>query len=152
LSPAAELRLLEHLMLVPEEERGEFAGRWLAVLGRLERDVDPKFDPADLPLLNVAVPRDAAGVAVEAVEDPELRQRYAQAVSENQAHAERYRQQVQARRLLSRYRPSAQRFLVACYAHNPAGADGLDELLAEHGVTGGWADAVGTAVRRERPG
>jgi len=56
LPPAAELRLLEHVWAVPTDDRREFARRWLAVLGRLEREIDPKFDPADVPLLNVPVP------------------------------------------------------------------------------------------------
>jgi hypothetical protein len=154
LAPAAELRLLEHLVAVPADERREFASRWLAVLGRLERELDPKFNPADMPLLNVSVPGDGlrAGAAAEHVQDRRRRQRYARAVSENQAHAERYARQVEVRRLLSRYRPVAQRFLVASYAQAPDRAPELNELLAQHPVAQDWADAVRAAVRQERRG
>jgi hypothetical protein len=154
LPPAAELHLLEHVWAVPTVDRREFARRWLAVLGQLERELDPGFDPADVPLLNVPVRGGGlpAGVAEEDVQDPVVRQRYAQAVAENRAHAERYAGQVEASRLLSRYRPAAQRFLVASYAPDPDRATELDELLAEHGVAEDWAVAVRAAVRRERRG
>jgi hypothetical protein len=111
-------------------------------------------NPADVPLLNVPVTGGGlpAGVAVEQGQDPVARQRYAQAVAENRAHAERYAGQVEARRLLSRYRPAAHRFLVASYAPDPDRATELDELLTEHGVAEGWAAAVRAAVRRERRG
>jgi hypothetical protein len=154
LPAAAELHLLEHVWAVPSDDRREFARRWLAVLGRLQRELDPGFDPADVPLLNVPVPGGdlPPGVAEEDVDDPVVRQRYAQAVAANRAHAERYAGQVEVRRLLSRYRPSAQRFLVASYAQDPDRAAELDELLAEHGVAQDWAAAVRAAVRRERSG
>ena len=154
LPPEAELHLLEHVWAVPTGDRREFARRWLAVLGRLEREIDRGFDPADVPLLNVPVTGGGlpAGVAVEQGQDPVARQRYAQAVAENRAHAERYAGQVEARRLLSRYRPAAHRFLVASYAPDPDRATELDELLTEHGVAEGWAAAVRAAVRRERRG
>ena len=92
LPPAPELRLLEHVVAVPAQERRGVARRWLSVLGRLEREIDPTFDPADVPLLNVPVPGDGLppGVGEEHVQNPALRQRYAQAVSENRAHGERY--------------------------------------------------------------
>jgi hypothetical protein len=154
LPPAAELHLLEHVGAVPTDYLREFATRWLGVLGRLERALEPKFDEADMPLLNVPVAGAdlPAGVAEEDVQDPVVRQRYAQAVAENRAHAERYAGHVEARRLLSRYRPAAHRFLVASYAPEPDRATELDELLAEHGVAEDWAAAVRAALRRERPG
>ena len=154
LPPAAELPLLEHVVAVPTHDRREFAQRWLSVLGRLEREIDPKFDPADVPLLNVPVPGGAlpAGVAAEHVPDPALRQRYAEAVAANKAHTERYARQVDVRRLLSRFRPSAHRFLVASYGQEPDGTTELDDLLAEHGVADDWAAAVRAAVRQGRRG
>jgi hypothetical protein len=152
LPPAAELGLLEHVWAVPTDDRREFARRWLAVLGRLEREIDPKFDPADVPLLNVPVPDSdlPPGVAEEHVQAPALRQRYAQAVAQNRAHAEQYAGQVEVRGLLSRYQPVAQRFLVASYARDPDRTKELDELLAEHAVAKDWAAAVRAAVQQER--
>jgi hypothetical protein len=152
LPPEAELRRLEHVVAVPAKERREVARRWLSALGRLERQIDPKFDPADVPLLNVPVPGDGLppGVAVEHVRDPVVRQRYAQAVSENRAHAERYTGQVEVRGLLSRYQPVAQRFLVASYAQGPDRTKELDMLLDEHAVAKDWAAAVLAAVQLER--
>ena len=150
LPPAAELHLLEHASAVPANDRREFASRWLAVLGRLERELDPAFDPEDVPLLNVPVPGGGlAGVAAEDVEDPVVRQRYAQAVAENEAHAQRYAAQVDVRGWLSRFRPPAQRFLVAAYAQSPDRAAELDGLLAEHQVAPDWAAAVRAAVRTQ---
>jgi hypothetical protein len=151
---AAELRLLEHVMAVPADDRPEFAERWLTALGRLERELDPEFDPADVPLLNVPVPGGdlPVGVAEEHVQDPAVRQRYAQAVAENRAHAERYERQVDARRLLSRHRAPAQWFLVASYAQDLDRAAELDELLARHGVAEDWAAEVRAAARQERRG
>ena len=152
LPPVAELRLLEHLMAVPEDDRREFAERWLTVLGRVQRELDPAFDPADVPLLNVPVP---VGVADEHAQVRQ--QRYDHAISQNRAHAELYARQVEARRLLSRYRPPAQRFLVATYAQdldtqNPESAAELDELLAQHGADEDWAAAVRAAMHQQRRG
>jgi hypothetical protein len=81
LPPAAELHLLAHVWAVPSDDRREFAGRWLASLARLEREIGPTFDPADVPLLKVRVPGDdlPAGVAEDHVRDPVVRQRYSQA-------------------------------------------------------------------------
>jgi hypothetical protein len=154
LPPAAELRLLEHVVAVPAQERRGVARRWLSVLGRLEREIDPTFDPADVPLLNVPVPGDGLppGVAEEHVQDPALRQRYARAVSENRAHAARYAGQVEVRELLSRYRPVAQRFLVASYGQDPDRTKELDELLAEHAIAKDWAEAIRVAVQQQRRG
>jgi hypothetical protein len=125
-------------------------GRWLTALGRIQRELDPAFDHADVPLLNVPAP---AAVADEQTQDRQ--RRYDHAVSENQAHAERYARQVEARRLLSRHRPTAQWFLVATYAQNAqnlGSATELDELLARHGLDEDWAAAVRAAVRQKRRG
>jgi hypothetical protein len=89
---------------------------------------------------------------VRSAQLPRLRQRYAQAVAQNRAHAERYAGQVEVRELLSRYQPVAKRFLVASYAQDPDRTAELDELLAEHGVAKDWVAAVRAAVRAERRG
>ena len=153
LPPTAELSLLEHVAAVPADDRSELAQRWLAVLSRLEGELNPEFDPADVPLLNVPVPGSVLPpvVAADHVQDPIVRQRYAQAVAENRAHTDRYGRQVELRRLLSRHRPVAQQFLVASYANDPDGAAALDDLLATHPVADDWAAAVQAAVQQEHP-
>jgi hypothetical protein len=73
-------------------------------------------------------------------------------IAENRAHAQRYGRQLQAQRLLMRYRPAALRFLVASYAPDPDRATECGELLAEHKVAQDWAAAVRAALARESGG
>src|SRR5262245_37909305 len=49
---------------------------WLSVLNAVDRELDPGFDPADVPQLNLAPPVGAAldaGIEPQAIKDPQLR-------------------------------------------------------------------------------
>lgn len=149
-----QLRLLEHLSATAPDPaadpamwriaRHAAASGWLRALARLERELDPGFDQSDVPLVNVSVPGNGlpAGAAAEYVQDPALRRRYAREVARNHEHAARYVRQVELRRLLERFRPVAQRYLVASYARAGGDADELRQLLAENVLGTAWREAV----------
>lgn len=71
---------------------------------RLNEAIDPSFDSADVPNLNIEPPAATglpAGVAPEAIADPSLRATYETSIARNQAKAAYYRRQVELRRLLA---------------------------------------------------
>lgn len=75
---------------------------WLRAIDKIDRTIDKKWDPRDLPQENVAPPVGAglpAGVTPSAIKDPQLRKQYEEALKANAEKADRYRLQQLLRRL-----------------------------------------------------
>jgi hypothetical protein len=111
------------------------AGRlWLAVLEAIDRNLDPKFDPKDVPAANVVPPTFKgitypSGVDPTAIPDPAARAEYEAALNKNKEKADRYRFQNKLRRLDSRATAAAQTFFKRFYTTSAADQKEFDELL-----------------------
>jgi hypothetical protein len=76
----------------------------LTVLAGIDQELDPAFDPKDLPLLTVAPPVVGgvvldSGIAPQHVKDPKVRKMYEEAIAQNHEKAKRYGFQTAVRRL-----------------------------------------------------
>ena len=159
-----ELRLLEHAVApVPPagaestewpSTRRDAATRWLEALARVEAEIDESFDPEDVPVLNLVPAETAlpAGTAPEVVQDPRLRREYEQAIAENGVRITRYGQQTSLRRLLDRYRPVAEQYVVAAYARPPEAGAELRDLLERYVARPERRAALLAAVAQGRGG
>jgi hypothetical protein len=136
------LHLQEELDQVPEvpedpwaRQRLAGARRWLQAWSRLQREIDEGFDFEDMPALSVEPPAGSgveAGTSPEAVEDPELRKRYEEAIEDNQRKAAEYSRQMELRRLDRKFSPVAERYLIRAYSRDPAGVEELETLLEQY--------------------
>lgn len=86
-----------------KEQRRAKLELWLKALGKLGRMMDPKFDPNDMPLKNVAPSSSSiaydSGIAPSAIKDQKVRAEYEQAIRLNAEKAERYGFQKKLRKL-----------------------------------------------------
>lgn len=119
------------------EARRATTSRWLSALQRLDAAIDPTFQPADLPQINVEAPDGLpAGVSPDAVTDPEQRARYQADIERNRRRADTYVQQWEARQLRQRCQPRAAAFIKHAFADTASDRAELTQLLDEHGVGG----------------
>jgi hypothetical protein len=115
---------------------------WLAVRAYFEKQIDPKFDPKDLPSLNLAPKNGLSGVSPESVTDPVAREEYIQALARNRNKAEYYRLQTQLVRSLSQLDSHAALFFGAFDSNPTIRTERAIELLKKHGVPAGVIHAV----------
>jgi len=76
-----------------KEQRRAKLELWLKAIDKVDKMIDPQFDPHDTPQINVAPPIAAglrAGVAPNEIKDPKVRQEYENAIRLNAEKAERY--------------------------------------------------------------
>lgn len=95
---------------------------WLDAWKRLQEGIDDKWDPNDLPLINVSPPLEAglpAGVAPEHIKDPKIRAEYEAAIAKNRQKAEKYNQQYKLRRLKEWFLPMAEEYIIGAYSRRP---------------------------------
>lgn len=99
---------------------------------RLDRIIDPTWDPDDVAMLNLSVPGGAyrSGVAPEAIREPEIRRQYEAALDANRQKAARYREQHSARQLRDRYLPRVKNAVADMYAMKPITAEDMELLEA----------------------
>lgn len=94
LREAADAAALHDGQAAPDAGAGPALGRqrvagWLAIVGRIERDLPPGFDPANKPTISVAPPPSASGAQLPPgvdprnVADPAARQAYIAAIQAN---------------------------------------------------------------------
>lgn len=110
-------------------------GLWLRAYTRLQDAIDPAFDPSDRPLLKVSPPAATGlphGVALEAVDDPQHREAYKQAIDENQRKAANYHEQYRLRQAEARFHGGLQRYLLTAYARPRFYVAELENLLLTH--------------------
>lgn len=107
----------------------------LAAWHRVAGSIDPTFDFADRPFLNVAAPPASgmpAGVDPEAITDPKLRAEYERAIVENAAQIRRSNKQIHLKQTAPRFFAEVQRYLVSAYSRSPMNLPELDGLLTEY--------------------
>jgi hypothetical protein len=115
--------------------RRQQAVLWLGAWKRLEASIDKNWDPEDLPVGNVTPPLGTglpAGVAPEAIEDPELRAQYIADIEANRRKAAEYRVQADVRDLQKHWIPWAKHFLIDSYMAAPDRTEELQTLLDQY--------------------
>lgn len=76
--------------------RAEAMEVWLAVIQTIDKNLDPTFDPDDVPTMKVMPPKLKDGTQLppgadaKAIDDPQARQEYEKAVKANRAKQESY--------------------------------------------------------------
>jgi hypothetical protein len=104
--------------------RRETLETWLALLALIDQNLDPNFNPQDLPSTGVSPPRVGnvsypPGVDPSVIADPQARARYEEALKRNQEHAENYRIQTWLMRFNESMSPKAERFVRMSYTTVP---------------------------------
>ena len=98
---------------------------WLQVAAQIDRNLDPSFDPNDVPMESM-VPPPSDGVSLSSnapdnIKDPQVRAQFQRAVDENTRKTIRYTFQWQLRRLNERVTPKLEQFVRFSYV--PVGPD-----------------------------
>lgn len=94
---------------------------WLFLIQTIDRFWDPNFDPNDVPETLVQPPATAGGIVYPpgadpaVIEDPKARAQYEQEITANRAKADRYRLQVELRRINERISEGCQIFVHRSY-------------------------------------
>ncbi|MCD4825741.1 MAG: hypothetical protein K8S55_14200 [Phycisphaerae bacterium] len=99
---------------------------------RINKIIDPSWNPKDVPFLNlmpggVGYP---AGVAPEAIKEPEIRKKYEAALEANRKKSKKYSEQRAARDLRDNCLPNLKKAIGDDYEKGPTTADDLDVLKA----------------------
>jgi len=123
---------LENVTLAQENDpktrgqvRTDALSLWLHALEVLDRFLDPKFNPQDVPQLGVQPPPTTGGIVYPpgadpaVIDDPTARADYEKAVTANRAKAEHYRLQIGLRRLDERIPPRVEAFIRNSYTSAP---------------------------------
>lgn len=116
--------------------RSESLDLWLTLLQILDKNLDPNFNPEDVPSMSV-VPPASGGVAYPAgadpslISDPEARAEYEKAVAENRKKAINHRLQVQLRRVNERITPRAENFIRNSFSDSPEDQKELRTAIEE---------------------
>lgn len=101
--------------------RAELLAAWLQLIDQIDRNLDPKFDPGDLPVLNVQPPETSDGTLYppgadpELIDDPKKRAEYEKEIAANNAKIVHYQEQSKLRRVNTRATVLVERFLRASY-------------------------------------
>lgn len=93
---------------------------WLALVALIDKNLDPSFNPKDLPSVSVIPPRSGnvalpPGADPKLIADPQARQQYEAALKKNKEHAEQYRIQTLLRRFDQSMSPKVERFVRMSY-------------------------------------
>lgn len=139
---------LEDVILVQETDpksrarlRTNALSLWLHLLQLLDRFLDPKFNPEDVPEMLVQPPPTTGDVVYPPgadpalIDDPKARAEYEKAIAANRAKADHYRLQINLRRLDERITPRAEAFIRNFYT--PAAIDqkelqtAIDEIIRD---------------------
>ncbi len=120
--------------------RPRAAALWLALLGTIERNIDPNFDPEDVPLRRISPPPSGdeqlpPGVDPKAIADPVARAQYEAALLKNQQKAARHRLQTHLRRLEPRAIFQTEAFFKLHYTSAPADLSEAARVLDEASVS-----------------
>lgn len=113
-------------------ERRSKTRLWLHAWGRLERDINRKFNFEDRPRLNLTPPAETglpSGVAPENIKDPKLRSRYEADIAANAKKGREYSRQFELRKLDRSFPQEAQDYVVRVYSRSPKRVEELSRLL-----------------------
>ena len=111
---------------------------WLTQVERVRRVIDPTWNETDLPRRDNEV--DAGG-------DPDARAEREQRREAERRKANRYNEQLFARRLLAEIVPRIEQDLIRMYARKPLHADQLDAFFKEHFTDAASQERVMKSVR-----
>jgi hypothetical protein len=123
-----------------EERRGlrrTRFGEMLTVLAAIDEEIDPSFDPSDVPSLSVTPPvvRGAvldSGIDPKHIKDPEVRHEYEQAIARNAEKSARYKFQSGLRRIDDELMGFVTRSIGEPYAATEAGRQEIQEALQKY--------------------
>jgi hypothetical protein len=110
---------------------------WLSVLSRIDKEIDPSFDPADVPAMSItppAVPGENtySGMSPKDIKDPQARRKYEQALEKNQAKTARYSYQRKLMKLNERLSRKAEAYIKRAYLKSPESAKEVEEVVSKH--------------------
>ena len=165
-APLVERMSLLRLLPMPSEtppdsaqlwaaRRDEAVARWLEVWKEVRELIDPLFDPADRPSLNVAPPSGRIrrpGTAPEEIADPADREAYEQALRQNADRLRQYSSQLELREWLRQLEAHVPVFLSHAYTIGPDATEDLERLLQDGDVPEPLATSVLGEVRSHRAG
>jgi hypothetical protein len=92
--------------------RREALETWLALVAAIDKNLDPSFNPQDVPSVKISPP-------VSGGADPQSRQQYEQATQQNREKAQRYMLQTKLRRLDEMVTPRVERYVRLSYTTVP---------------------------------
>ena len=104
---------------------------------RLTDAVDPKWDPNDLPKINITPPPSTglpSGIAPEAIQDPKLRAEYEKAIEQNEQKAKKYSEQYELHKWLKKYPDRAEKYIIQLYSAEPYDTEELKQLLEKYKI------------------
>jgi hypothetical protein len=118
------------------QARQETARMWLTVIAAIETNLDPKFDPKDVPSVSVIPPPSGGvqfpgGIDPKAIPDPAARAEYEAALKKNRDKADRYRFQTRLLRLDARATAGVERFSKSCYTSSLPDQKEVGEILSQ---------------------
>jgi hypothetical protein len=133
--------LLEGIDLAKEADamkrlvlRRETLETWLALVALIDKNLDPNFNPQDVPSVSVIPPRVGnvaypPGADPKLIGDPQARQQYEAALKKNKEHAEQYRIQTWLRRFDQSLSPKVERFVRMSYTTVPGDQREVNETV-----------------------
>jgi hypothetical protein len=111
---------------------------WLHLVRRSENEKDSNFDPADMPFINVPLPKGATGVAgmsPENIQDLKLRAEYEKAIDANTRKTQYYSHQVKLRQDEDFIIKGAVKYIAREYSYTPNNLPELSQLLESFGIS-----------------
>jgi hypothetical protein len=135
--------------------RRETLETWLALVALIDENLDPDFDPQDLPSVGVDPPRSGnvaypPGADPKLIADPQARRQYEAALEKNKEHAEQYRIQTWLRRFDQSFSPKVERFIRTSYTAVPGDRREVLETVNELIKNPRRASALTGAAATER--
>jgi hypothetical protein len=118
-----------------EAARRRKLSRWLLFFAALDRNIDPQWDPKEVPVIGVIPPPShgvvySPGVDPSMIFDPAARIQYEKALKTSTDQAAQYRVQHTLRRIDERAMSTVGRLIAEEYNHPPADWREFEELLA----------------------
>lgn len=116
--------------------RSESLNLWLTLLQIIDKNLDPNFDPKDVPSMSV-IPPASGGVAYPAgadpalIADPQARAEYEKAIADNRKKAVNHRLQIQLKRVSERVTPRAENFIRNSFNDSPEDQEELRTAIEE---------------------
>lgn len=122
-----------------EVARKRGIARWLLFFATLDRNIDPQWDPEEVPVTGVIPPPSygvvySPGVDPSVIADPAARAKYEQALKAIKDYAEWYRVQLLLRRIDERAMDAAGRRLSEIYTDSLADRQEFEVLLAASAI------------------
>ncbi|MEM6725539.1 MAG: hypothetical protein AAF598_15975 [Bacteroidota bacterium] len=133
------------------ENRLAFAEIWLKAWQQLEQEMNPAFDPTQLPNIKVAPPDETGlppGVSPDAIDDPQLRATYQKAIKANRVLIEQYTYQNQLLQMAPSFQQTASQYLIHLYSQVPVDIAELQQLLLTYVGNTSAVEAILLAITK----